>query len=224
MKTIRNNVFETNSSSCHSITFNNVLSPNFENVKKLYFSCDEYFYGGDVTVDDAETKALYYSVALASYIKMKLEDYKRDFFLKNFESRFDYFKNFGSDYGVNYQNELKTISKKDFKKNYYNFSWVLVYPPEVIKKGQKLLNKIKKKLDNYFNEKGVEIVWTDRNNQNKDWTILTDEGVKSTECIDHQSSASESPECVIFVEFYKTPEKVYNWILNKNCSVFLSGC
>ena len=72
MKTIRSNVFETNSSSCHTITFINPDNNRLRywpsgSYKTLRMSSEENFYGGG-EFNDPITKAMYFSDALSAYI------------------------------------------------------------------------------------------------------------------------------------------------------------
>ena len=222
MKTIRNNVFETNSSSCHSLTFfDDVREHDFEKVSRLYFSADKYFYGGDCYISDATTKGRYYSCALASYIELQRENLKRKYYLRKKIISDDMFLYDDPNY-FDLKIKVKQLPKKEFENNYHKYSWLLKCPEKIVQQIQDLLNTIKNSLNDFFKQKNIEIIWTDIENPHHDWTMIKSDGnIDTTECIDHQSDALESNDCYRLAELYKNPENLYNWILDKNCTIYL---
>lgn len=191
-ETIRYNTFETNSSSCHSITFSTISGNVNESNKKLEFKGDDF--GWEVeTYTDPQHKFSYYLVCLLDYIYYRqLNDSK------------DYYNPPKDEWG--YVSFWITDNKEEFDehnkkcpKDIY-FHWI-----------QFLINTIEN-LVSYFESKGVEFTFYDKNGSKTefDWFIyeLKELNSKKTwkKCskipdlidfggyIDHQSAPSESSE------------------------------
>lgn len=183
-------------------------------------SAEEDFYGGG-EFNDPHTKAMYFSDALAAYINRE-----------KFSRTVEFYEKLGSvieeDLAADYSKsakrvlvdrkdyEDKTLSDEAWKRALYGYSDELKVPEEIKKDLLEKVSQIKDSIEGYFENEGVEIIWTEFCSE-RDWTkTLEPLGV-----IDHQSNIYEDENCEKLAELFKDVPALYKWIMSKQGSVYL---
>ena len=223
MKTVRSSVFETNSSSCHSITFCKDNKPvkwwPVSDFRTLRMSAEKDFYGGG-EFNDPLTKAMYFSDALAAYISRERSLRVVDFYEKlgsvTEKDLIEGHTKSAKEMLVDRKNhEGEPIKDEIWKNALYNYSDELK-APEIESDIKEILSQIKDSIEGYFENEGVKVIWSD-SDLGKDWT----ETLEPLGAIDHQSSIYEDPNCEKLAKLFMDVPKLYEWIMSKDGSLYL---
>lgn len=220
MRTIRNSAFETNSSSCHTITFVGDKLLNYwpkRDYPELRMSSEENYYGGG-EYNDPITKAMYFSDALSAYVlrekAFKLVEYykvagvTKDDLDEPTENVVKYLVE-----RKNHKGEAAT--DKEYESCLFNFSEYLKMPDEITDQMEEWMSQIKDSIEAYFENEGTKIIWVDTDGD--DWTkTFNPKG-----SIDHQSNIYEDDACVELAELFMNVPALYKWIMSKEGSLYL---
>lgn len=225
MKTIRSNVFETNSSSCHTITFINPDNNHFRywptgSYKTLRMSSEEDFYGGG-EFNDPITKAMYFSDALSAYILREFRIKAAEYYFNNGITEED----FKPDFPATIHDRLlkKTdyhgnpLSDEQYKNFIMSYAEDLKEQKEVLDPILELLSQIKDSIGAYFENEGTKIIWEDT--YGDDWTKT----LKPKGQIDHQSNIYEDEDCEKLALLFQDVPTLYKWIMTKEGALYLTS-
>lgn len=217
MKTIRQGTFETNSSSCHSITFNNYGDINLEGIDKLEARASGEYCGSDNYVRDDDG----YS-------------YDAGAPLPDPQSKFDYAM-------VCYIEYLNRRALFEDKLAWYNTNkikdfigfprWKVPLPVDVYECLYDDYTETKENLISSFNNKGVKIDWLipepnslEHINSGKSCTgeLLVKEFVDIDGYIDHDSSCSQhEPGAWMLAEMCHKPDELFDFVFRDTNRVII---
>lgn len=221
MKTIRCGTFETNSSSCHSITFNNDGENVQGDIKSLRAEAENYYCGSHNYQYDYEDGYRYSYDAGAP--------------IGNPQGKFEYAL-------ICYIEQLNTIA------NDKKCEWYDKHPDECnkydnIRWGAPLLDEIYDELvedynntknliiDVFKNEYGIDVKWNipeplslEEVNSGRfaDGTSCVRDLIEVNGCIDHESSCTEHTEDAWeLADMVRDPYQLYNWVFIDTNDVIL---
>lgn len=225
MKTIRRGTFETNSSSCHSITFNNSGTLNTEGLEYLeasasgtYCGSDNYQYedseyGGytydaGAVITDLQKKFDYAMVCYAEYLNYRaMHEDKRDWYAEH-------------------PDEAKKYQKES--------DWRIPLPEDVYNVLVEDYNRTRDDIVNTFERHGILVDWkipepTDFNTINTrkgyDGQIWIDDFLSIDGAIDHDSSCSQhSEDAWRLAELCHNPEGLFEFIFIPTNEIFIQYC
>ena len=204
MKTIRSNVFETNSASCHAITFSHNAVCNHTGVLRMFA---EQSYSGGGILDTPEEKADYFSVALATYLRAKYINKHFEFWNGRISDSSSIKEELGDACGDSYLQKFPLIPS---------------IARELISEAKRLMDEIQAE----FKSHGVEVSFSEGN-----YGFIVAEDRKITRSmrvqdiydlisfqgdIDHSSSPEEDPDCdaAKLAKLAYNPESLYEFIFN----------
>ena len=223
MRTIRLKTFETNSSSCHTITFvNNDSLVDYwskNDFHELRMSSEENYYAGG-EFNDPPTKAMYFSDALSAYVLRELSTKIADYY-KVAGVREEDFTEEASDYAkerllTRTLHNGKHMDDQAFENQLFNFAESLKIPDEIMTEMSEWVSQIKDSIEGYFENEGVKIIWTS-SDSGEDWTKT----FKPEGSIDHQSNIYEDDNCLELAELFMNVPLLYKWIMSKQGSLYL---
>lgn len=230
MRTIRKGVFETNSSSVHTITFVNEQRAMDDEIKYdipptlhsqiNFFGQGEYYSNG--LVKSPQEKADYFSVALAGLMSMKFSEELCQHFSNFYEPLTKRAKITEDDLNETYHS-LDDTRKKDILNDLNTRestpTWLLdsylKRPQDLVDKYNGLMAAIKDSISAEFARYGVEACWPSSVLDMSDWTKVSDDASAAFVTdgyIDHQSFVYESEDCVKLAELYLYPKVLFFWI------------
>lgn len=189
MVTIRKNVFETNSSSCHSITITDDVAEN-QNDEVLRACGDEFGWEHDI-ISTPQKKFSYWCVAALDWLCDLLYKDSKEIDIKNAST----------------EAEKKRLRYVDMP----------LHKSSITKYDDKI-RYIKESIGSYFSSRGVTIIWDGEYEEEK-WSFdLSGEQHTSNidGYIDHQSAPGEDKECRELAELWKDPEALYNFIFGNS--------
>ena len=183
MVTIRRNVFETNSSSCHSITIVDDVASD-HNGTVLYACGDDFGWERD-TITSHQKKFSYWCVAALDRLCDLLYIDSKNLYLQKAKT----------------EEERTEIELGD---NSLQKSSIVKYDDKV--------RYIRDTVGDYFSKRGVEIIWDDEDenwffNLDGEYHTPNLDGY-----IDHQSAPCEDSDCRNLAELWKDPEALYNFV------------
>lgn len=207
MKTIRWNTFETNSSSCHSITFSNtpVEKPSVHNL--VMFADHNYCGEGELT--NPEDKATYFSVAMVENFRRLLHESKKKYYQNSFSEIADIFEDMYN---------LKLEDLQDWRVT------KLPTPQSMRHAFISLFENRMNEIEEYFRSKGVKVKFNSLSNSyssadegiiivNNEYNDDYDEIITYGGSIDHESSPLEGVEDAITLAELPV-EDLFNFIFN----------
>lgn len=225
MKTIRSNVFETNSSSCHTITF---INPNNNHLrywpsgsyKTLRMSSEEDFYGGG-EFNDPITKAMYFSDALSAYILREFRNKAAEYYFNKGITEEDFKPDFPDTIRERLLKKVDyngySLNDEQYKNFIMSYAEDLKEQKEVLDPILELLSQIKDSIGAYFENEGIKIIWEDT--YGDDWT----ETLKPKGQIDHQSNIYEDEDCEKLALLFQDVPTLYKWIMTKEGALYLTS-
>ena len=212
MKTIRKEVFETNSSSCHSLTVSDKPLPSDLKLPKTLLMAGGQWYDANSDLVTPEEKADYVAVCLAEYIAFELDirtvKLYREFVpaekWEEFENAID---------GHSWWRTCK-VDCVDVPAM-YRATDSLHPPRKVVETVTKHLETIKKNIETTFAKHDVKVKWFDKDTRRID--IDFDGNVLVKGSIDDRSSPRncyQETRAIIDMLNEDEPERLFNFIFN----------
>lgn len=216
MRTIRKHVFETNSSSCHSITFESAeVRTKYPN--RLYMRAEGCYSSGG-TLYRPEDKADYFAVCLAGWLKYMLLQKKKE-----------YYNNLLDNPAVS--EVIKEIFNITDKQSMYIYG--LPTPNKFKDEIEDLFNSRKAEISEVFKTHGVEVIWDEsEDSYHKEPHIYIERNPLSSNydavvvcegAIDHESSAEFGSSDAIKLATL-SPEELFVFIYGVDSCVELNFC
>ena len=210
MRTIREHVFETNSSSCHSLTVSDKPLPSDLKLPKTLLMAGTKWYDANPDLVSPEEKADYVAVCLAEYLEWELDirtvKLYREFVpsekWEEFERAVDGFS-------------CGTCKVDDVDVPLMYRATDSLHPPrKIVDTVNEHFETIKKNIETTFAKHGVQVKWSDKDNRG---IGITFDSVIVQGSIDDRSSPRNcyQPTKAIFEMLNEDePERLFNFIFN----------
>ncbi len=212
MRTIREHVFETNSSSCHSLTVSDKQLPSDLKFPKTLLMAGTNWYDANSDLVNPEEKADYVAVCLAEYLEWEL-----DLRTVKFYREFVPSKKWGA-----FERAVDGHSWYTCKVDgvdvpaMYRATDSLRPPRKVVETVTEHFETIKKNIETTFAKHGVQVKWFDKDNRGIDFDFVNG-GVMVKGSIDDRSSPRncyQETKAIIEMLNEDEPERLFNFIFN----------
>lgn len=216
MKTVRNKTFETNSSSCHSITFcGDSYEPSAREPLYLdteYFSCHE--------ITSWQEKLMYAYMCFLDVFDTKAANAKFEYF----NSAPDEVKKWLSENEGYKFPDVKKCSNNEvelYYKGYYESGRIIDidYPEQLY---EKLRHEFKTVIDNVisaFASHDVKVIFKPEVAPFLEDKARQPRSLTCGDRIDHQSAPREDSDAWALGCFFYNPESLYQWVVDTNTKV-----
>lgn len=220
MKTIRHSVFETNSSSCHSVTFSDVITNTSPMPSEVRFFA-EGLYCSEGALAHFEKKADYLSVCMGEYMRLLVFAYTTRYYKERYTD--EAWTEFMSDKKWSLHELYDSVPGYD-EAILFIHQWLKI-PQEALDFAKEWFDGAKSAITEYFRERGVDAVFDDYYDENRgirihDGYIHFDGG------IDHESSAeyANTPGMDLATMWSRDMPAFFDLIFNPNSIIHCDYC